>query len=143
MGKNNRTCYTCGKKYSYCFSCPDDPRPRWSYMFDCEECKDIFEIVTSYGTGSYSAQETYEKLQKYNLEDKDFSTYSYGVQKLMKQLFEELNSVETTEITQEEVCENAAEAETKYEVVNTPKATSKPKSNNYNNNKRKHKHNKK
>lgn len=26
MGKENRICYTCGKSYHYCFSCPDDPR---------------------------------------------------------------------------------------------------------------------
>ena len=45
MSQNNRACYTCGKLYSYCFSCPDDPRPRWTFMFCCEECKEIFEIV--------------------------------------------------------------------------------------------------
>jgi len=91
MSQNNRACYTCGKLYSYCFSCPDDPRPRWTFMFCCEECKEIFEILTSYGAGHKTARETRDLLAKYDLQNKDLSSYSYGTQKLLKQIDEELN----------------------------------------------------
>lgn len=92
MSQNNRACYTCGKLYSYCFSCPDDPRPRWTFMFCCENCKDIFEILTSYGAGHITAQETINLLKKYDLQNKDLSSYSYGIQKLMNQINNELSS---------------------------------------------------
>lgn len=87
MGKTNRTCYTCGKEYYYCFSCPDDARPTWSYMFCCEDCKDIFTALSEYNNGRLEAKEAYSLVK-----DKignNINSYSEGIQKLYKKLVAE------------------------------------------------------
>lgn len=90
MKKDNRICYTCGKAYHYCFSCPDDPRPRWTFMFCCEECRDIFVTLTDYESGHLIAEEAYNKLREYKLDDEKIGSYDATVQASFKKLNEEL-----------------------------------------------------
>ena len=47
MSKNNRTCLTCGEKYSYCHTC-NKKDPAWKAEFHSETCKDIFDICVRY-----------------------------------------------------------------------------------------------
>lgn len=44
-----RTCHICGKKYSYCPSCPKDAtKESWHTLFCSEKCKDIDSILSKY-----------------------------------------------------------------------------------------------
>ena len=46
---NNRICLTCGKPYEYCGSCQSSlTLPVWKNIFDTENCKTVFEIVSDY-----------------------------------------------------------------------------------------------
>ena len=84
MAKKNRTCFTCGEKYYYCPSCADEFRPTWMVMFDCEECKSIFQICSSYFTGSISKEDARDVLEKIGL--KEFDSYEESVAKELKEI---------------------------------------------------------
>lgn len=44
-----RICHVCGKKYSYCPSCPKDAtKESWHTLFDSEQCKDVDGILSKY-----------------------------------------------------------------------------------------------
>lgn len=46
---SNRKCLTCGTEYSYCPTCERDKNKEiWHIMFDCKNCKDIFDTLTNY-----------------------------------------------------------------------------------------------
>ncbi len=85
----NRTCHTCGKKYRYCYSCPDQKGELYHVMFDCEDCMLIFDTLCDYGQGTISVKDTYEKLK--DLMPEDISNYSYGCQKLWKDVLQKIN----------------------------------------------------
>lgn len=85
---NNRKCYTCGKEYHYCYSCPDELRPTYLAMFCCEECLKVFDTLCDYDSQKITAQKAYETIKDYIPED--LSNYSEGCQKLIKQIKEEL-----------------------------------------------------
>lgn len=47
--KDNRTCFCCGNKYSYCPSCANDVnKPSWYLMFCSEECKEVNATLSQY-----------------------------------------------------------------------------------------------
>lgn len=48
MAKANRICYTCGKGYYYCPTCPSsDKKESYYNMFCSERCSKIFKILTN------------------------------------------------------------------------------------------------
>jgi len=85
MAKTNRTCNTCGKRYYYCPSCADDHRPTWMIMFDCEECKRIFQICSSFNYGSISKEDARNELEKIGLDD--FENYNDFITTDLKNIF--------------------------------------------------------
>lgn len=93
MGKDNRICYTCGKAYHYCFSCPDDPRPRWTFMFCCERCKDVFTILTDFEAGHITAEEANQKLVQYEITKEEIATYPDSIRYSFSKLNEGLKPV--------------------------------------------------
>ncbi len=86
----NRKCYTCGKEYQYCYSCPDENRPVYMAMFCCEHCLNIFDVLCDYDSKKLSAQAAYKLIKDFL--PNDISTYSEGCQKLIKQMHHELNT---------------------------------------------------
>lgn len=87
--ENNRKCYTCGKEYYYCFSCPDELRPTYLTMFCCEDCVTVFDALCNYGSNKLTAKECNELIKDKIPEE--FSNYSEGCQKLIKKMKKELD----------------------------------------------------
>ena len=69
MGKqNNRTCIICGEKYHYCPNCSEDSKkPTWYFIFNNQNCHDIYEVCTAYLDEEISIKEAYEKISKLDL----------------------------------------------------------------------------
>lgn len=76
MGKkNNRTCIICGKTYSFCPVCNsgDVNKPTWYFIFDSQNCHDIYEVCTQYRDGEIDVKSAYEKISKLDISNrKDF-----------------------------------------------------------------------
>ena len=76
MGKkNNRVCIICGKEYRYCSACGEDAgKPTWYFIFDGQNCHDIYEVCTQYRDGEIDANVAYEKISKLDISKlKDFA----------------------------------------------------------------------
>lgn len=69
MGKkNNRVCIICGKEYRYCSACGEDAgKPTWYFIFDGQNCHDIYEVCTQYRDGEIDAKIAYEKISKLDI----------------------------------------------------------------------------
>ena len=68
MGKLNRTCIICGKKYSYCNNCQSDAnKPTWYFIFDSQNCHDIYEVCTQYRDKEITIAQAYEKISKLDI----------------------------------------------------------------------------
>ena len=75
MGKKiNRICCICGRSYSYCPTCGEDAgKPTWYFIFDGQNCHDIYEVCTQYRDGEIDAKVAYEKISKLDISNiKDF-----------------------------------------------------------------------
>lgn len=71
MGKTNRVCKTCGKQYYYCSNCNKSlSSPQWMLMWDTENCKNIFEIVSNYVQGVISKDVARKQLEKCDLKNR-------------------------------------------------------------------------
>ena len=68
MEKLNRTCIICGKRYSHCNNCQRDAgKPTWYFIFDGQNCHDIYEICTQYRDGEIDVTTAYEKISKLDI----------------------------------------------------------------------------
>ena len=68
MPKANRICKTCGKQYFFCNNCERKLNsPQWMLMWDTENCKSIFEIVSNYAQKVDSKAVAKKKLSKCDL----------------------------------------------------------------------------
>lgn len=75
MVRNNKTCILCGNKYSYCSGCAEfDHLPRWMECYCSENCKDIFNILSSYNMNHKTKEKAKALLEKCDLTMTD--TYS-------------------------------------------------------------------
>ena len=102
MGKkNNRTCIICGENYAYCPHCGEDAnKPTWYFIFDGQNCHDIYEVCTQYRDGEIDANVAYEKISKLDISNiKDF--------------------YEATRIQIEEIIANGKESKTIVDKVKT------------------------
>ena len=77
MAKRDRKCYLCGENYKYCPSCSQDRmKPSFMAEFHSENCKNIFEICTSFNVGLMSKSEAQEALNTCDLSNKaNFKSY--------------------------------------------------------------------
>lgn len=72
MAKANKICKVCGKHYYFCPNCNENlanPKPSWYSLFDSEQCRDIFKLLTNYYLGKLSANEAKAQLISYDLSD--------------------------------------------------------------------------
>lgn len=66
----NRTCYLCGKKYSYCNTCNSDAhKPSWYAMWDSEECKELDDILVRHTMNKLSTEEARKAIKEKKLEN--------------------------------------------------------------------------
>lgn len=70
--KNNRICYVCQKKYTFCGSCSQYANlPKWKAMFDTENCKNIWDTLSDFETGYISEERAKEIMSKLDTSMKD------------------------------------------------------------------------
>lgn len=69
MGKkNNRTCIICKTQYHYCPNCGADAgKPTWYFIFDGQNCHDIYEVCTQYRDKEIDAETAYNLISKLDL----------------------------------------------------------------------------
>ena len=84
MAKTNRKCSTCGIKYSYCSNC-DRNAPSWMANFHAENCKNIFQICTSFNVNAMSKHEAKAALEQCDLSNKE--NFASCVQRDLEKIF--------------------------------------------------------
>lgn len=63
MARGQRTCVTCGTKYSYCPQCAEDQnKPTWMFAWHDLECKNVWDIICKYKNGHVPKEETIKQL---------------------------------------------------------------------------------
>lgn len=74
MSNYKRYCYCCGAEYEYCPTCRQyASQPKWRALYDTEECKAIFDVLSGYSIEVYSKDDVVSVLNKYNI--KEFGKY--------------------------------------------------------------------
>ena len=86
MAKKNRECVTCGEKYSYCPNC-NRKEPAWMSEFHEENCKNIFQICTSFNVNIMSKHEAKAALEQCDLSNK--SNFTPCIQRDLENIFKE------------------------------------------------------
>ena len=73
MGRqNNRTCIICGKQYHYCPNCGEDAgKPTWYFVFDGQNCHDIYDVCTNYRDGKIDVAKAYELISNLDISEID------------------------------------------------------------------------
>lgn len=89
MSKNDlRMCCVCHKEYSFCPVCnPEDRlKPTWHFAYCSENCKDIYNITSSFENGRLSDIDAKAKLEKLDLNEKDNfgESYQKSIDSIMK-----------------------------------------------------------
>ena len=83
--KKIRKCYTCGAEYDYCPGCANSSGgPEWKLLWDKEECKDIFNILSAYNMDLVSDAEVKEVLDAYDV--KSYDGYKDGIKAQLKKI---------------------------------------------------------
>lgn len=68
MAKTNRTCVICRQNYYFCPRCTRDAdKPTWYFIFDGQNCHDIYEVCTQYRDKEIDAETAYELISKLDL----------------------------------------------------------------------------
>lgn len=84
MAKKNRQCSTCGTTYSYCPNC-DRSSPSWMANFHDENCKNIFQICTSFNVNVMTKHEAKAALEQCDLSNKE--NFALCVQRDLEKIF--------------------------------------------------------
>lgn len=100
--RNNKVCHTCTKEYKYCTGCSEyDHLPRWMALFHNDNCRVIFNIVSSYCAGHIDQKSAAEQLIGCDLSYKD--TMKPGVISKINEILEvKEETVEDFEVIKEE-----------------------------------------
>jgi len=69
MGKKiNRKCIICNTQYHYCPTCGgDSSKPTWYFIFDGQNCHDIYDVCTKYRDGEIDVKTAYDLISKLDL----------------------------------------------------------------------------
>ena len=97
MGKkNNRTCIICGQGYSYCSHCGEDAgKPTWYFIFDSENCHDIYETCVAYRDKKITQKEAYEKISV--LDTSKLKNFAEATQAQIKEILSYKNETKLTD----------------------------------------------
>ena len=107
--KNNRKCIICGHSYHFCPTCGEDAgKPTWYFIFDGENCHDIYEVCTQYRDKKIDVKKAYELISKLDLSNiEDFVEVTKNQIKEIIRLNEEATNVK----------ESVEKAEVKNETI--------------------------
>lgn len=85
MAKNNKTCKTCSKLYTYCPTCSQDKdKPAYMNMFCSENCKNIFMAASDYAAGEIDKAKAKQIIQSANLTDQ--VKFKDSIKKFLKEI---------------------------------------------------------
>ena len=87
MARGERTCYTCRTSYDYCPNCITGyNKPKWMFCFCCEECKDVYEVISNYNTtnSGTTKEDVKSVLDKHNV--KNYDKYHDSIQKSLNKI---------------------------------------------------------
>ena len=114
MERKLRKCVVCGNAYKFCPRCNEDvDKPLWYFTFCSEQCKNIYDITSSYEDGRITANDAKDKLDKLELSKTDNFGASY------KASITKINSVTTIKkVIADEVVETMVETKDE-EIVET------------------------
>ena len=123
MSKNDlRMCCVCHKEYSFCLCNPEDRlKPTWHFAYCSENCKDIYNITSSFENGRLSDIDAKAKLEKLDLNEKDNFGESYqksiaSIMKAKAQVIKKENKkTETKSVKKDIVTKVENEAESNVE----------------------------
>ena len=88
--RHERTCQICGEVYQYCPNCSDyDDQPRWRFMFDEENCLNIYSVLNEYKAGIIDAKAAKAKLDKLDMSKKN--SFEKGFKKIVNEIYAEVN----------------------------------------------------
>lgn len=120
MGKK-RTCLSCGKEYEYCPNCGNYSKfPKWMTEFCSEECKDVFNVVSSFNMGLQTSEDVKAVIRKHNITDT--TKFAGAIQKVLNDnmtkavvsdVLEDKVTVEETPVVEEEKAEEVFREEVK------------------------------
>lgn len=127
MGKKaNRTCIICKTQYYFCPNCHTDAdKPTWYFIFDGENCHDIYEICTQYRDQIIDAKTAYDRMSKCDISKMDNFADSTKAQikEIMNYKESKVEKVQENKVeTKSEIKENIKseiKSETKSEVKPT------------------------
>lgn len=110
MANLNRVCKSCGSKYSYCPTCSVDAnKPKWMTMFDCEDCKKVFDIATMFNLGKIDKADAKSKLGNVNMNKKFTDTIQHDIDTIMDE--PKVNVIAPTIIDEQVVVQEPAAEE--------------------------------
>ena len=86
MGRqNNRTCIICGKQYHYCPNCGEDAgKPTWYFVFDGQNCHDIYDVCTNYRDGKIDVAKAYELIS--NLDTSEINSFQEATREQINEI---------------------------------------------------------
>lgn len=87
MVSKERICSVCKRTYKYCPLCKEDAKkPTWLFAFCSENCKDIYNITSSFEDGCMTDTEAKAKLEKLDLSRKEYfgESYKNSIASIMK-----------------------------------------------------------
>lgn len=104
MSSKDRKCSVCGQEYSYCPRCQEDEnKPYWYFCFCSENCKNIYDITSSFEDGRINGVVAKEELKKLDLSKSKCFGESY------KNSIKKINSFKTTAKTKKETTKESEE----------------------------------
>lgn len=91
--KHVRSCAICQQTYRYCNNCSEyDHLPAWMLRWCSENCKDLDNIISSYGMHEISASEAAKQLKSIDTSRMEFWPESY--QRVYARIMTEVNGDE-------------------------------------------------
>lgn len=123
MADKNKKCLVCGTAYSYCSTCAEYRNmPRWMSTFHSDNCRKIFNTVSSYLSKSIDATKAKEVLDTCDLTNKD--SFSPNVNKVINEVYPTSKKLTSTEHI---AAVSDVDTKTSTVVINAPKKKSKSK----------------
>ena len=62
-----RKCTVCQSEYKYCPDCQGEAYPAWMFLFDTENCNNLWEVFNAYRTHAMNADEALKALGELDL----------------------------------------------------------------------------
>jgi endogenous inhibitor of DNA gyrase (YacG/DUF329 family) len=124
----SRICCVDGVNYKYCPKCKGyNPYETWRFVFCSENCKDIYNVTSSFEDGRISASEAKSQLDKLDLSksEKFGESYKNSIAKIYAETIEiPAPIVEKTPDKVEESTKNVSETDT---IISTDEVSDKVK----------------